>query len=155
MYYRYKDTKISFPFTHPETGVRYPAGWFDDKDDLGEWGLTRHPDPVRPEFDQLKQTLVTLSSGEYGLQDIPIESQKQRRLEQLESFISSRESETLLARPTREFMLTLFELEAVKAGLTSEQLALVNPGYAKVKALDVEITAARDEIRTLSAELAK
>jgi hypothetical protein len=155
MYYRYKDTKISFPFTHPETGVRYPAGWFDDKDDLDQWGLTRYPDPVRPEFDTLKQTLIALPNGEYALQDIPAETQKQRRVEQLESFIAMRESETLLARPTREFMLTLFELEAVKAGLTPEQLALVNPGYAKVKALDVEITAARDEIRTLGAELAK
>jgi hypothetical protein len=78
---------------------------------------------------------------------------KYNRREELEGFIRQQEAETLLARPTREFMLTLFELEAVKAGLTPEQLALVNPGYAKVKELDVAITAARNEVRTITAEI--
>lgn len=134
-------------------GVRYAN--FTSPDVQTKLGIIAVDEPLPP--DDYSPELYTRNEiddapyVEYNKK--PDEVLKYEQRERLEAYIAQTEASTLLARPTREFMLTLFELEAIKSGLTPEQLALVNPGYAKVKALDLEITAARDEIRTITAEI--
>jgi hypothetical protein len=134
-------------------GVRYAN--FTDPTVQKKLGITPVDEPLPPvDYDPktwYKQELDQEPYVQYTKKDD--KTIKFNRREELESFISQQEASTLLARPTREFMLTLFELEAVKAGLTPEQLTLVNPGYAKVKELDVAITAARNEVRSITAEI--
>jgi hypothetical protein len=134
-------------------GVRYAN--FVSPEIQESLGITPVNEPLPPEdYSQEHYTRNEIDEPPYvEYNKKPDDVLKYERREHLEAYIAQTEASTLLARPTREFMLTLFELEAIKAGLTPEQLALVNPGYAKVKALDVEITAARDEIRTITAEI--
>lgn len=51
-----------------------------------------------------------------------------------------------LQRTTREVLLALMEKEAAALGVTPTQLRKVNPGYRRVKELDEQITALRDQL---------
>lgn len=60
--------------------------------------------------------------------------------------IATLERETLLARPTREFMLGMMVQLAAQQGATEPQLYASNPGYRKVKDLDEHIKALRSQL---------
>lgn len=58
--------------------------------------------------------------------------------------IATLERETLLARPTREFMLGMMVQLAAQQGVSEPQLYADNPGYRKVKDLDDRIKSLRN-----------
>lgn len=56
------------------------------------------------------------------------------------------ETESMIPRVTREFMLADVEEKALAKGLTLEQLIAANAGYRKLKALDDQIKALRAQL---------
>lgn len=79
MYYTHNSIKISYPFTikpdekNQATWFNVPsAGWFSDNTDaeLAEWGIARHDDPVKPDYDAATHKLTTLPSGEYEVVEL-------------------------------------------------------------------------------------
>lgn len=60
--------------------------------------------------------------------------------------IAALESQHLLPRATREFMLLTMEHMAAQQGITPQALYVANPGYRKVKDLDNQINALREQL---------
>jgi hypothetical protein len=56
------------------------------------------------------------------------------------------ETESMIPRVTREFMLDMAEQAALSKGYTLEQLTAANAGYRKLKALDDQIKALRAQL---------
>lgn len=130
-----------------ENGVRYPRVPRELLDEV--------PEPSPPEdYSEDTYFRVEVSDAPYVVYERkPREMLLSERRSRLESDIAQKEASTLLARPVRDVLLVLMETTAAQQGITPKQLEQVNPGYAKVKQLDREIAAARDEIRTISAEI--
>jgi len=72
----------------------------------------------------------------------PAEKTAEEKSAEAIAMIYSLESSTLLPRVTREFMLTFFAAQATAAGVDPES----SPAYAKVKALDTQISELRKGI---------
>lgn len=72
----------------------------------------------------------------------PAEKTAEEKSAEAIALIHSLESSTLLPRVTREFMLTFFAAQATAAGVDPES----SPAYAKVKALDTQISELRKGI---------
>lgn len=60
--------------------------------------------------------------------------------------IAAIERDTLMNRATREFMIALAEKEAAASGYTPAQLYAVNLGYRKIKDIDTQVAALREQI---------
>jgi hypothetical protein len=56
------------------------------------------------------------------------------------------ETENMMPRLAREFMLSVYAKEAADAGITLAQLEVANIGYRKLKALDDQIKALRAQL---------
>lgn len=79
MYYRKDGIKITGRAYTDANGTKYPnPQWFDGATDeqLAELGITKHPDPVKPDYDQAYQRISLDDSGEYAITELPLEEVK-------------------------------------------------------------------------------
>lgn len=80
--YRYNSVKITDGWKHPVSGVEYKrVNWFDSQSDsqLEALGVTRHEWPVPPAHDPYYQTPVEQQSGEYKIENLPLEDVKAKK----------------------------------------------------------------------------
>lgn len=86
MIYRYDGVKIKDGWTHPLTGTVYTkANWFDSQspEQLEAFGVTRHGAPLKPDFDSFYQEVIENAAGNYSVQDLPLETVKERKKAQI------------------------------------------------------------------------
>lgn len=99
MYFRKDGIKITGRTYVDDQGVKYPhPRWMEGATDaqIAALGVTKHPDPVKPSFNEAYQTIAMDDAGEYVISELPLEQAKenkrqainQERAERLQSGIT-------------------------------------------------------------------
>lgn len=84
--YRYDGIKLHDGWQHPVSGVVHTeARWFDSQtaEKLEALGVTRHLKPTIPDHDRYYQRPVEQPSGEYLIEDLPLEQVKAKKRAEL------------------------------------------------------------------------
>lgn len=79
-YFRKDGIKITGKYVSPE-GTQYGQRWLEGATDaqLTELGVTKHPDPVKPPYDEATQTIRRDTTGEYTVSELTLEQAKENK----------------------------------------------------------------------------
>ena len=111
-------------------------------------GILEIPEPTAPEdFSDDLYYRTEQDDAPYVVYTRKSDEQlEQLRISKLQTQINALEAQTMLPRVAREFMLLSMEKEAVAAGFTLDDLRANHFAYRKVKELDEQIKALRDQL---------
>lgn len=127
-------------------GVKYHS--LADRSLWEKLGITEVEEAESPEdFSYITHTREEIEEAPYTIyprksdEDIAIaqRAHNQQRIDEMER-------ETLLPRPSRDFMLAMMVQLAAQQGINEPTLYARNPGYRKIKDLDEEIKALREAL---------
>lgn len=95
------------------------------------------------------KTFTPKTQDEYNAAHAPKQPTAQEQRDALQAQIDAIEAATHMNRFVREAMILISQQQAASLGMTEPQLYAANIGYKKVKDVDTQIVALRDQITAL------